>query len=686
MVKTVTNIQVTANDTVAFYNGTDVVMTLSQIMPPSVYIDYGNTSIVIYNQASPSDEKTRFEFPVVYIQQIGANTYPKLNSYALQTEITARVLETYKDLTTEIFKGCCDCAGSSGGLKYGTASGTNTYAVTISGVTGYTDGDTYVVKFTNGNDDDSTININGLGVKTLVKEFNVQLTGGDIVSGQELIIIYDGTNFQTLGVAPNQLFAYVTNADSVTITKGQPVYAFGSAGNRMSVKLAYNTLDATSAQTVGVVFSTSIAAGQKGFIITQGVISGVNTGAYSVGNQLYLGATAGTLTATKPYAPNHLVYIGIVERANAGNGQIYIKPQNGYELDELHDVDLKSVGNTPVNNDVLTYVTGTNNLWKPRSIGTILGYTPANSSTTISTTSPLSGGGDLSANRTLSIAQATTSTDGYLSSTDWNTFNGKQAALVSGTNIKSVNSTSLLGSGNISVGTVTSVSGTGTTAGLSLSGTVTGSGNLTLGGTLSTPVSTINDSTTVGQNIVKLANPSAISYLKIAADNTVSAITAAQLKTDLGIPSGTTFQLVTTSDQASNTTAAIVVSDITGLTFPITSGKRYKFKALLLHTASSTFVGIRIGINANVGVTSVNQQICIVTTPSGSPVENRFNLNSGGVVTFSGANSTAQWMSTVEGILIANNNGTAAIQFSKGAATSGTLTIKAGSILEYFEI
>jgi hypothetical protein len=47
----------------------------------------------------------------------------------------------------------------------------------------------------------------------------------------------------------------------------------------------------------------------------------------------------------------------------------------------------------------------------------------------ISTTSPLSGGGDLSANRTLSISQATTSTDGYLSSTDWNTFNGKQNTL-----------------------------------------------------------------------------------------------------------------------------------------------------------------------------------------------------------------------------------------------------------------
>ena len=266
---------------------------------------------------------------------------------------------------------------ATSGMKYGVASGTNNYTVTISGVTGYVDGDAYIIKFTNGNDADSDIDINGLGVKTLVKEFNVQLTGGDIVSGQDLIIIYDGTNFQTLGVAPNQLFAYVTNDDSVTITKGQPVYAFGAAGNRMSVKLANNSSDATSAQTVGVVYSSSIAPNQRGFIITQGVISGVNTAAYSPGDQLYLGATAGSLTATKPYAPNHLVYIGIVERANAGNGQIYVKPQNGYELKEIHDVDVTST--PPVNNDVLVFDTSTTpDLWKPKSIPTILGYTPAN--------------------------------------------------------------------------------------------------------------------------------------------------------------------------------------------------------------------------------------------------------------------------------------------------------------------
>lgn len=68
-----------------------------------------------------------------------------------------------------------------------------------------------------------------------------------------------------------------------------------------------------------------------------------------------------------------------------------------------------------------------------------------------------------------------------------------QPILVSGTNVKTINGTSLLGSGDISIsgsaGTVTSVGGTGTVSGLTLTGTVTTSGNLTLGGTLAVSAS-----------------------------------------------------------------------------------------------------------------------------------------------------------------------------------------------------
>lgn len=51
----------------------------------------------------------------------------------------------------------------------------------------------------------------------------------------------------------------------------------------------------------------------------------------------------------------------------------------------------------------------------------------------------------------ISIAQATTFDDGYLTSSDWSTFNGKQDALVSATNIKTINGNSVLGSGDLVV-------------------------------------------------------------------------------------------------------------------------------------------------------------------------------------------------------------------------------------------
>lgn len=63
-----------------------------------------------------------------------------------------------------------------------------------------------------------------------------------------------------------------------------------------------------------------------------------------------------------------------------------------------------------------------------------------NTSRTISTTSPLSGGGDLSVNRTLFIAKATASVDGYLAATDFSTFNGKQNALTAPSDVPGLTS------------------------------------------------------------------------------------------------------------------------------------------------------------------------------------------------------------------------------------------------------
>jgi hypothetical protein len=265
------------------------------------------------------------------------------------------------------------------GIPHATAAGTDTYTATITGVTAYNDADAYLIRFTNGNTTGATLNINSLGAKTLYRNNDGALIGGDIISGGEMLCVYNSTNnhFQVIGTAPNSLFSYVTNADSVTLTKGMPVYAFSGTGDRMTVKRAYNTSDATSAQTVGLVLSTSIGANQKGLIMMQGLLDGLSilpTSTWSDGDPVYLGATAGTITNVKPYAPNHLVYLGVVTTASNGSaGRMYVRIQNGFELSEIHDIDL--ISNAPTNNEVLTYESSTD-LWKNKSLGTILGYTP----------------------------------------------------------------------------------------------------------------------------------------------------------------------------------------------------------------------------------------------------------------------------------------------------------------------
>lgn len=307
--------------------------------------------------------------------------------------------------------------GGGSGIPKGTTSGTDTYTTTISGVTAYNDGDAYLIRFSIGNTTQCTLNINSLGAKDLYRNNNGLLIGGDIIDGAEMFCIYNSTlnGFQVIGTAPNTLLAYVTNADSVTITKGQPVYAFGGTGDRLTVKLASNSTDATSAQTVGLVLSSSIATNQKGLIIVNGQLDGLNifpTSTWSDGDAVYLGATAGTVTKTKPSAPNHLVYLGFVTTANNGSaGRMYVRVQNGYEMDEIHDVKITSVAN----NDILKY-NSSNGLWENSNALSTKQDTITGAATTI-TSSNLTASRALISNGSgkVAISSVTDTELGYLS-------------------------------------------------------------------------------------------------------------------------------------------------------------------------------------------------------------------------------------------------------------------------------
>jgi hypothetical protein len=78
------------------------------------------------------------------------------------------------------------------------------------------------------------------------------------------------------------------------------------------------------------------------------------------GDTAYLSSTPGGITPNKPFAPDHLVYVGTVITASNGNsGRLYVKVQNGYELNEIHDVAISN----PIDGDVLMYELSTD-LWK----------------------------------------------------------------------------------------------------------------------------------------------------------------------------------------------------------------------------------------------------------------------------------------------------------------------------------
>jgi len=150
------------------------------------------------------------------------------------------------------------------------------------------------------------------------------------------------------------------NDDTIALNPGTAVYVSGADGTNILVKRAKADADATSVTTIGLVAETLTHPNGKGFITTFGVIKNINTTGspygetWTAGDIIYLSPTiTGGLTNIKPSAPQHLVQIGFVVKTSAGNGEIFVEVQNGYELEELHDVQINS--GTLANNDLLAY-------------------------------------------------------------------------------------------------------------------------------------------------------------------------------------------------------------------------------------------------------------------------------------------------------------------------------------------
>lgn len=153
----------------------------------------------------------------------------------------------------------------------------------------------------------------------------------------------------------------VTNRTGVSIPKRSVVYVSGAQGNRPTIALADADLEVGSTSVIGIT-AEAIADLAEGFVMTGGILRDVDTSAFTEGAVLWLSQTAGSITQTRPTQPAHGVMIGYCIRSHASVGMIFVKIQNGYELDELHDVLITSVAD----NDLLSY-DAASGLWKNRS-------------------------------------------------------------------------------------------------------------------------------------------------------------------------------------------------------------------------------------------------------------------------------------------------------------------------------
>jgi hypothetical protein len=177
----------------------------------------------------------------------------------------------------------------------------------------------------------------------------------------------------------------VRNQSGSTIPAGSIVYISGATGNKPLITLAQANNDANSAQTIGFV-KAAIANNGTGYVIVRGELENIDTSALTEGVQLYLSPTvAGAWTTTKPSAPLHLVYVGVVIRSHPTLGTILVAVQNGYELNELHDV---AIG-TLANNDLLAYEASTD-LWKNKTYSALGLLTSSTAASTYQTLSGMS--------------------------------------------------------------------------------------------------------------------------------------------------------------------------------------------------------------------------------------------------------------------------------------------------------
>jgi hypothetical protein len=180
----------------------------------------------------------------------------------------------------------------------------------------------------------------GIGKNQVFNFIREAIADGTISSGGDMTkAVYDPDDDGIVEQSKRELVAFINKTGS-TLNGGIIVYlkTSSASSNYPEAVKANASTETTSSKTIGAVYQDTINDA-VGYIVTSGEVDNLDTSAYSIGDRLWLATTDGQITTTRPTPPNHAVFIGTVTRAQNGNGRILYAIQNGYELDELHNVD-----------------------------------------------------------------------------------------------------------------------------------------------------------------------------------------------------------------------------------------------------------------------------------------------------------------------------------------------------------
>jgi len=155
------------------------------------------------------------------------------------------------------------------------------------------------------------------------------------------------------------------NGGASTLAAGTVVHITSAVGDNPVFTTASFDTEALSSNTFGLLRYSSLS-GADVEVVVEGVVTGVDTDpvkGFAAGDIVYL-SSSGQFTNIQPQAPNQIVTLGQVLRAQQNNGSIYVSINNGWELNELHNVQI----NNPQTGDLIQYESSSYGLWKNKSI------------------------------------------------------------------------------------------------------------------------------------------------------------------------------------------------------------------------------------------------------------------------------------------------------------------------------